>query len=106
MKFLATIAVLFALCTTSFALPALPNLTNALLAALGLNGLVGIGPPPLETTIHSPECANTNNGTYLCCESTFNGDMPIVVAASAATDYPLTENSINGLINCKFPCCG
>jgi hypothetical protein len=84
-------------------IPGLPNLTNLLLETLGLNGVVGIGAIPiLETTVHSPECANLNNGTYVCCESTFNGDLPIVVEASALTDYPLTKNSINGLIGCEW----
>jgi hypothetical protein len=100
MKFFTSTILLFTLLTTTFALP-VANLVNDLLGALGLNGLVGNGTPPLETTIHSPQCASVNNGTYLCCESTFNGDLPIVVDLSAATDYPLTKNSINGFV-CKF----
>jgi hypothetical protein len=105
MKFFTSVILLFTLLTTSLALPAAPkfNLVDWLLGELGLNGLVGNGTPPLATTIHSPECANINNGTYLCCQSTFNGDLPIVVDASAATNYPLTKNSINGLVDCKFP---
>jgi hypothetical protein len=106
MKFIAPSVVLFTLVTSTFALPqlpGLPNLTNALLEALGLNSLVGHGPLPpiLATTIHSPQCADVNGGTYVCCQDTFNGDLPIVVAASALTDYPLTNNSINGLVNCE-----
>lgn len=93
---------------TSFAL-ALPQLLdigpllNTVLQDTGLDSLVGNGalPAAIATTIHSPQCANVNGGTYACCQSTFDGDLPLVVALSAATDYPLTDNSINGFV-CKF----
>ena len=107
MKFLTSITLLCTLITTSFALPAEapPNLLNAVLEALGLNGLVGNGVEPLPTTVHSPECADLNNGTYVCCQSTFNGGMPIIEEASALTDYPITKNTINGLIDCECLFC-
>jgi hypothetical protein len=99
MKFITSI-ILSTLIASSFALPATPNFLNTLLQTLGLNGLVGNGTPLLATTIHSPECANLNGGTYVCCESTLNGGMPIVEELSELTDYPITKNTINGLIAC------
>ena len=99
MKYITSIIV-STLIAKSFALPATPNFLNAALQILGLNGLVGNGTPLLATTTHSPECANLNGGTYVCCESTFNGGMPIVETLSELTDYPITKNTINGMIDC------
>lgn len=94
------IPLLLSLITLTAALPA-DDPIDAILSALDLQGLAGKGTPPLPTTIHSPECANLNGGTYVCCESTLNGGFPLVKELSALADYPLTDNTINGLINCE-----
>jgi len=63
--------------------------------------LYAAAPEFLITTDPSPQCANVNEGTLLCCSSTINGDMPIVVElAQLAGNFKLNPNSINGLY-CK-----
>jgi hypothetical protein len=56
-------------------------------------------PPPafLWTKNPSPECANINQGALLCCGSTFNGDMPLVVELADLVNYRLNPDSINCL---------
>src|SRR5947209_4543025 len=63
---------------------------------------LGADPPPsfLLTTDISPQCVNTNNGTYLCCASAVQGGDPVVVALSTAAGYQLPANTVNGL-ECK-----
>jgi hypothetical protein len=102
MKFLITIILLSTLLTSTFARIGLGLVIDALLRDLGLNGVVGNGTPPLATNIHSVECANTNNGTYVCCQDTYNGGSNLVLKLSALSEYPITKNSINGLFDCKF----
>jgi hypothetical protein len=99
--------ILFPIFASSFAQITLPITSDdsspldTVLGLLDLNGLTGNGKPPLATSIHSPECVNLNGGTYVCCESTFNGGLPLVEALSEATDYPITPDTINGFV-CKF----
>jgi hypothetical protein len=83
------------------------SLVVALFSALSLAltvPILGLGadPPPsfLLTTDISPQCVNTNNGTYLCCASAVQGGDPLVVALSTAADYQLPANTVNGL-ECK-----
>jgi hypothetical protein len=64
----------------------------------------GMPPPPPD---HPPACFPTQaehwleTGTLLCCSSTINGDMPLVVElAQLAGQFKLNPNSINGLY-CK-----
>lgn len=61
---------------------------------------LGIPPPPsiLLTTDISPQCKNTNNGTYLCCATTVNGGFPLVAAAAKLADYELPANTVNGIV--------
>jgi hypothetical protein len=49
----------------------------------------------------SPECANTNQGALLCCESTVDGGFPLVRELSELTGYELSNDTING-IYCGF----
>lgn len=83
------------------------SIIAALFSALSLAWTIsflglGAGPPPafLLTTDISPQCVNTNNGTYLCCASAVQGGDPLVVALSAAAGYQLPANTVNGL-ECK-----
>jgi len=63
--------------------------------------LYAAAPDFLLTKDPSPQCANVNGGTLLCCSSTINGDMPLVVElAQLAGNFKLNPNSINGLY-CK-----
>ena len=58
-------------------------------------------PQSIVTTDISPECANLNQGTRLCCESTLDGDVPLVVELATIIGYRLATGSING-IYCMF----
>ncbi|KAH8588706.1 hypothetical protein B0O99DRAFT_683791 [Bisporella sp. PMI_857] len=91
---------------------------KALGAPQGINlidGLVGNDYPPLFTSVHSAECKDINQGTYMCCGLLVNGGFAVVQALAAAAHYPLTLNTINGLSclqepkECKAPlhrvCC-
>jgi hypothetical protein len=63
---------------------------------------LGANPPPsaLLTTDISPQCANTNKGTYICCSSAVQGGNPLVVALATTAGYQLPANTVNGL-ECK-----
>lgn len=65
---------------------------------------LGAGSPPaaLLTTDISPQCANVNSGTYLCCASAVQGGNPLVVALATTAGYQLPANTVNGL-ECKNP---
>ncbi len=88
-----TILLLATLATPSLALPQLLGIVGQLLGIIPILST----PPPRElwTKTPSPECANVNGGALLCCESTFNGDIPIVVQLAPAVGYKLNPNSIN-----------
>ena len=68
--------------------------------------VLGLGadapPSALLTTDISPQCVNTNNGTYLCCASAVQGGNPLVVALATTAGYQLPANTVNGL-ECKPP---
>ncbi len=100
--------VLLALITAAMAAPQTLPIVGSLLGAVGdiLNSipiLYAAAPSFLLTQDPSPQCADVNGGTLLCCSSTFNGDMPLVVElAQLAGNFRLNPNSING-IYCEFP---
>lgn len=80
-------------------LATIPSFTLAwTIPILGL----GAAPPPsaILTTDISPQCANVNNGTYLCCSSAVQGGDPIVVSLATAAGYQLPANTVNG-VECK-----
>ncbi|KAH8786857.1 hypothetical protein BGZ57DRAFT_924510 [Hyaloscypha finlandica] len=83
-------------------IPVVGAITGYLGNVLNLLGVLYAAPPPfLLTKNPSPECKNVNNGALLCCSSTINGDMPLVVElAQLAGQFKLNPNSINGLY-CK-----
>jgi hypothetical protein len=58
-------------------------------------------PQSIVTTDISPECANLNQGTRLCCESTLDGALPLLVELASVIGYRLAPGSING-IGCMF----
>ncbi|KAH7327063.1 hypothetical protein BKA65DRAFT_539739 [Rhexocercosporidium sp. MPI-PUGE-AT-0058] len=75
---------------------ALPQLLDAVGALLDLVPLLSTPPPrELWTKTPSPECANVNGGALLCCESTFQGDIPIIVQLAPLISYKLNPNSNN-----------
>ena len=39
-------------------------------------------------------CTN-NGGTPLCCQGTFAGDLPLIVALAGLTSFPLNPNDVN-----------
>jgi hypothetical protein len=99
-----TFMVLLTAITAVFAVPhpepQLGGVVGGLLGEVGpLLNLVPVlaSPPPafLWTKNPSPECANINQGALYCCDSTFNGDMPLVVELSDLLQYKLNPNSIN-----------
>jgi hypothetical protein len=57
--------------------------------------------PSMMTKNPSPECASLNQGTRLCCQSTFDGDVPIVLELAPLLGYKLDPNSVNG-IYCEY----
>lgn len=40
------------------------------------------------------DCSN-NGGTALCCQGTFAGDLPVIVALAGLTSFPLNPNDVN-----------
>lgn len=40
------------------------------------------------------DCSD-NGGTALCCQGTFAGDLPLIVALAGLTDFPLNPNDVN-----------
>lgn len=36
-----------------------------------------------------------NGGTALCCQGTFAGDLPLIVALAGLTSFPLNPNDVN-----------
>ncbi len=95
--------VLITLLSTAIAVPQLVPVIGSLLGAVGdiLNSIpILYASPPsfLLTQDPSPQCAKVNGGTLLCCSSTFNGDMPLVVElAQLAGNFRLNPDSINGI---------
>lgn len=102
MHSVANVLLLFGITSLSLAAPQL-SLIGPLLNDLPLLAT----PPPsfLSTQNPSPECAAVNQGTLLCCESTFNGDIPIVVQLSDLVHYKLNPNSINCIYGMHSPLC-
>lgn len=105
--------LLFALLSAALAAPQLSGILEGISSVIApITGALGTvlnsipllyaaAPPFLITTDPSPQCANVNGGTLVCCSSTINGDMPIVVElAQLAGNFRLNPNSINGLY-CK-----
>ncbi|KAE8446319.1 hypothetical protein EG329_012066 [Mollisiaceae sp. DMI_Dod_QoI] len=77
-----------------------PQLLGKLGAAVGsfLQEIPLLSTPPpaaLMTTQPSPECASVNHGALLCCQSSFQGDIPIFVQLAPLVAYQLNPNSIN-----------
>lgn len=68
-----------------------------------LNNLPILNYPPqnMITTNPAPECQAINGGGRWCCQSTFDGDMPIVLELAPVLGYKLNPNSVNGLF-CKW----
>lgn len=94
----STTIVLILLTITAIASPAfaLPQLLGAVGALLGLVPLLSTPPPrELWTKTPAPECANVNGGALLCCQSTFQGDIPIIVQLAPLIGYKLNPNSNN-----------
>jgi hypothetical protein len=104
----STYIILISLLSATMAAPQTLPIIGGLVGALGniLNSipvLYASAPSFLLTKDPSPQCANVNGGVLLCCSSTFNGDMPLVVElAQLAGNFRLNPNSING-IYCKLP---
>ncbi|KAL2060656.1 hypothetical protein VTL71DRAFT_9297 [Oculimacula yallundae] len=91
-----TLLTLLVITTTISPTLALPQLLGAVGALLGLVPLLSMPPPrELQTKTPSPECANVNGGALLCCESTFQGDIPIIVQLAPLVAYKLNPNSNN-----------
>ncbi|KAK6538859.1 hypothetical protein TWF694_010419 [Orbilia ellipsospora] len=66
---------------------------------------LGLGTPPpppaLQTTDISPQCG-VNNGTYLCCDATFNGGAAIIKGVTTdRLGYQLPANTLNGYLCAK-----
>ncbi|CZR56231.1 uncharacterized protein PAC_06119 [Phialocephala subalpina] len=97
MRFTVLLLATFTLFSPSFAAPQLLGQVGALIGqALGLIPLLSTPPPAaLMTKQPSPQCAKVNKGALLCCESTFQGDIPIFVQAAPLVAYKLNPNSIN-----------
>lgn len=57
--------------------------------------------PEMVTSSPSPECEGVNGGSRLCCESTFNGDVPLIKELAPIIGFKLNRNSVNG-IYCEF----
>jgi len=78
-----------------------PNPDGGLLGFIGplIQGIPLLdGPlPGMMTTNPSPECANLNHGTRLCCQSTFDGDVPLLLELAPVIGYKLDPNSVNGI---------
>jgi hypothetical protein len=97
--------IIFALISSITSALAAPQLLKDILAPVidPLNGLTILknAPPQLMTPDPSPECAKTNQGALLCCESTFDGGFPLVRELSELTGYELSNDTINGFY-CEF----
>jgi len=92
-SFVLSFTILAGLFLPALAAPQLFSLVGQL---LGLIPVISTPPPAALWTKHqSPSCANVNQGTLLCCESTFNGDIPLIVYAAPTIAYKLNPNSIN-----------
>ncbi|KAH8669693.1 hypothetical protein BGZ60DRAFT_408068 [Tricladium varicosporioides] len=72
-----------------------------------LNNLPILNYPPAHmiTTNPDPECQAINGGARWCCQSTFDGDMPIVMELAPVLGYKLNPNSVNGIFCKKDPVC-
>ncbi|CAG8983746.1 hypothetical protein HYALB_00009842 [Hymenoscyphus albidus] len=56
--------------------------------------------PELVTNHPSTECEKINGGSRLCCQSTFDGGVPLVKELAPIIGFRLNHNSVNG-IYCK-----
>ncbi|KUJ23765.1 uncharacterized protein LY89DRAFT_679089 [Mollisia scopiformis] len=109
MRFLTSTILLVTLTSSSLAAPQLlGSLGNAIGQLLQQIPLLSTPPPAfLMTTQPSPQCADVNKGALLCCQSSFNGDIPIFVQAAPLIAYKLNPNSINCLYGTRnFTDCG
>lgn len=113
MRLLAAATLLTVLAGASLAAPPPPSpetaprgLIGGVVGAVGgvVNGVLDLGaaPPPafLRTNTTSPQCANVNQGEYLCCQVTVAGDHQLVVLLADKLNYQLNPNDING-VNCE-----
>lgn len=55
-------------------------------------------PAALRTKNVHPLCHPLNQGALLCCETLFDGALPLVVKLSQTTGYELTTDAINGIL--------
>jgi hypothetical protein len=55
--------------------------------------------PPLEAALEKRQSIPTcnNGGEALCCQGTFAGDLPLIVALAGLSSFPLNPNDINCL---------
>ncbi|CZT05745.1 uncharacterized protein RCO7_03911 [Rhynchosporium graminicola] len=90
---LLLLALLTLLPQAILASPQLLGAVGALLNAIPLLSLPL--PKELQTKTPSPECANVNGGALLCCESTLQGDIPLIVQLAPLVAYKLNPNSNN-----------
>lgn len=83
--------------TSSLAAPQLLEGALSIIGtALGLIPILSTPPPTsLWTQYPNDTCADVNGGALYCCESTFNGDIPLVVEVAPLVAYKLNPNSIN-----------
>lgn len=68
---------------------------QSLLNALSILGLVAASSRAILDERASAVVNCTNGGTPLCCQGTFAGDLPSVIALAELTSYPLNPNDIN-----------
>lgn len=97
MRFTVFLLAAFTLLHPSLAAPQLFGELGTLIGELLQQIPLLSNPPPaaLMTKQPSPECANVNKGALLCCQSSFQGDIPIFVQAAPLVAYKLNPNSIN-----------
>ena len=76
---------------------------QSLMAVLSAASLVAAAahPAPAPAAVELVPRANTipdcsaNGGTALCCQGTFAGDLPVVVALAGLSSFKLNPNDIN-----------
>lgn len=80
----------------TLATPQLPNLFGIIGQLLGSIPILSSPPPAfLMTKIPPPACGVVNQGSLLCCESTFDSDLPLVAYLSPQAAIKLNKNSID-----------
>ena len=99
--------VLVIVCLILFSLDpahAAPGLIDSLGHLIQGNGLPLLDYPlaQMMTKSPSPECAKVNQGARLCCKSTFNGDVPLLLELAPVIGYNLNKNSVNGIYCMKL----